>query len=98
VKPIIGISILLCLICLVVSFNIVNASNGSFSNIKQSNPIDDLYQSFKQHPEAVFIVLIAWIILIVIFDRVLDISITPWIVLMCLLVAIFIGVWYMSTR
>ena len=67
------------------------------TTVEQLKSLDDFYQSFKEHPEAVFIVILAWLILMFILIKVLDVRITPWIALMCLILAFFIGLWYIST-
>lgn len=84
---------------LLFSFMFITASFNSNKSllVEQFDSLDDFYQAFKEHPEAIFIVIITWFVLIFLLSRFLDIRITPWIALMCLILAFFVGLWYIST-
>jgi F0F1-type ATP synthase assembly protein I len=56
-------------------------------------PINEIWELFKSHPESIIIIIVVWIFLMIVLDR-LDIDVTPWIALMCFVLAVGVGVLY----
>ncbi len=56
--------------------------------------INEIVQLFVSHPESIFIIIIAWFLIILILDKLLKVHITPWWGLFSLLLAVGVGVFY----